>query len=470
MSAALAASRPPRAAPTIALSVEETLGIVRGHEAAGRLAQADAMLGRVLAAAPGHADALHLQGIVAYKAGRHAEALGHMQQAIARGIDTPLYYRNIAELYRSLGRLAEAEAAARRGMALNPADPIALLNLGIVLSDLRRSGEAARLFQQAIALDPLQAGAHFGLAEALLMQGEFARGWEEYEWRFRLPEGRKQLPNFTAPQWQGEDLKGGTLLLFADQGFGDAIQFGRYLPWVAARCPRVVLACSATLRPLLAQMQPGIRSLADWREAGEYAAWKPLSGLPRLAGTRVDSVPDYPAKLRAEPVLVARWRARLDGLAPRGMRRVGLVWAGRPTHKNDRRRSTTLDALAPLFDAPGTAFVVLQKGPAQRQVGRYRGPAPLIHLSTEIETFADTMAAIEALDLVLTVDTSVAHLAGAMGRPVWVMLPWSAEWRWLEQRQDSPWYPSMRLFRQPTGGDWSSVAISVAHRLASTAW
>jgi hypothetical protein len=492
------------------MSLAEAMGIARAHEENERLAEAESMLARVLAVAPDHADALHLLGIVLYKLDRHAEALPAMRRALELGIDTPLYYRNITELYRALGELDQAEAAARRAVALSPADPVALVNQGVVLADLCRPREAIDCFRRSLALNPAQPGAHFGLAEALLKTGDLKPGWEEYEWRFSLPGGAKHMPKIDRPQWDGRAMPDATVLLYADQGFGDAIQFGRYLSWAVPRCRDVTLACSPTLRPILAQMAPSVeagageagtpdlgtpdlgtpdpgapetgvgeagageaggarggrlRIVDDWRQAGRFAEWLPLTGLARLAGTTLETIPPYPRPLRAEPARAARWRARLDGLTPAGLRRVGIVWAGRPTHKNDRRRSTTLATLAPLAAVDGVALVVLQKGPSQRQVAQYDGRAPLIHLSAEIDDFADTIAAIEHLDLVVTVDTSVAHLAGAMGKKVWIMLPWAAEWRWMEHRADTPWYPSARLFRQVTRDDWHGVAVAVAEAM-----
>jgi hypothetical protein len=179
----------------------------------------------------------------------------------------------------------------------------------------------------------------------------------------------------------------------------------------------------------------------------------------------LNNIPATIPYIQAAPERIAKWEGRLKALVPRGLRRVGCVWAGRPTHKNDWKRSMSLPDLAPVTAVDGIALIVLQKGAGQRQTGSYYGRAPLIHLSAEIDSFEDTAAIIEGLDLVLTVDTSVAHLAGAMGKPVWVMLPWAAEWRWLMHRTDTPWYPTMRLFRQPTAGDWKNVAQQVAAAL-----
>ena len=450
---------------TASLPFGEVMAIAHEYEQARRFADAARLLAHVLNAAPDHAPALHLLGVVAFHQGHKERALALMRRAIALGIDTPLYYRNIGELYRVLGRHDEEREAARRAVALNPGDAIALLNCGIILADQNLSHEAIACFEQALAIDDRLASAHFGLAEALLATGALARGWEEYEWRFRLPGVRPVLPKTDLPQWGGTPIAEGALLLIADQGFGDAIQFCRYIPWAAARAADIVIACAPPLQPLLRQLYPGLRLVSNWQQVGRFAAWAPLSGLPRLAGTTLASIPAAIPYLRAAPARIARWQAQLDALAPPNLKRIGIAWAGRPAHKNDWKRSMTLDALAPVAALDGVALVVLQKGPEQRQAGFYYGRAPLVHLSAEVEDFEDTMAIMHGLDLVLTVDTSVAHLAGAMGRPVWILLPWCAEWRWLQHRPDSPWYPTARLFRQPAPNDWPGAAAQVAAAL-----
>jgi hypothetical protein len=445
----------------------ELMAVAHEYEQAKRYGDAERLLTHVLAAIPDHAAALHLMGVVAFHKGQKLRALALMEQAIAHGIDTPLYYRNIGEIYRVLGRHQEAAAAARRSVVLNPGDPIALMNCAIILADQKLTDEAISCFEAALAIRQDLPAAHFGLAEALLSQGKFTRGWEEYEWRFRLADVPPLMPPTTKPQWDGTPMLDGTLVLIADQGFGDAIQFGRYIPWAAARANKIVLACSPQLKPILRQLNPDMRLSITWNDIGEFAAWCPLTGLPRLADMTIDNIPRDIPYLTAEPARIARWKAHLDGLTPRGLRRVGIVWAGRPAHKNDWKRSMTLAALAPIAALDGIALVVLQKGPQQRQTGAYYGRAPLIHLSAEVEGFDDTMAIMAGLDLVLTVDTSVAHLAGAMGLPVWILLPWCAEWRWLQDRADSPWYPTARLFRQPAPNDWVGVAEAVAAALSA---
>ncbi|MGI9169142.1 MAG: glycosyltransferase family 9 protein, partial [Caulobacteraceae bacterium] len=322
--------------------------------------------------------------------------------------------------------------------------------------------------ERALAINDNLPGAHFGLAEALLLRGDLARGWEEYEWRFRMPGVPSLMPRNDIPQWDGKPLKDGRLMLIADQGFGDGIQFSRYIPWAAERCGELVLACSAELQPLIGQL-PGVTTMFDrWEAAPQAAAYLPLSGLPRLHGTRLDTIPADIPYLRADPAKTAAWKARLDMLAAPGHRRVGLVWAGRPTHKNDRNRSVALTRLAAITAIDDVTFVSLQKGPPQAQAAGYFGRAPLVNLVPEIEDFTDSMAIIESLDLVVTVDTAIGHLAGAMGKAVFIMLPFTSDWRWLEGRSDTPWYPSARLFRPPAPRDWDAVSVGVAAAMAES--
>lgn len=231
------------------------------------------------------------------------------------------------------------------------------------------------------------------------------------------------------------------------------------------RCPSVVVACSAELKPLLRQIAPRAVLCSNWRECPDYAAFCALSGLPRLHGTRLDTVPAPIPYLHADPTRIDRWSARLEALAPAGFRRIGVIWAGRPTHNNDRNRSMPLAEFRALGNVQGAALLALQKGPKTGQAGGWFGRAPLINLGAEIEDYEDTMAILANLELLLTVDTSVAHLAGAMGRPVWIMLPRAPDWRWLLEREDSPWYPTVRLFRQTATRRWNDVLERVVASL-----
>ena len=457
------------AAPaTGAQRIAQLMQLATEHEQAGRLDQAENILRLVIGEAADHHPALHLLGIVAFKRGQAAEAARLMEQSIALAPMQALYHRNICEIYRVEGRFDEALGAGRRAAALAPDDVHCFHNLGVLHYHRRELDEAIAAGEQAIALNPDFAGAHFGIAEASLLRGDFARGWEEYEWRTKLANAPPLLPPTDRTQWDGTPLPDQhTLLLIADQGYGDVIQFARYIPWAAARCPRLAVACSSELHPFIRQ-QPGVGMLFDhWERAPEFAAYCPLSSLPRLAGTRLATIPAEIPYARADPALTAVWAERLAVLLPHAARRIGIVWAGRPTHHNDRNRSTALSAFHALTEIPGIALVSLQKGPSQVQIGGYWGHAPLVNLGPEIRDFGDTMAVLECLERVVSVDTSVVHLAGAMGKEAWVLLPYAPDWRWLLDRSDSPWYPALRLFRQGVERRWEPVIEAVARELAA---
>jgi hypothetical protein len=296
--------------------------------------------------------------------------------------------------------------------------------------------------------------------------GDFAEGWSEYEWRFRVPGAAALVPQTAAPMWSGEPMPSGRLLLVGDQGYGDVIQFMRFIPEAQARCGELVIACSREVEPLVRQLAGGARLFQVWDQAPAFDCYAALSSLPRLFETTLANIPAPSRYLRADPTRSAAWRERLKAMTPEGFRRIGLVWAGRPTHGNDVNRSMPLDALAPLSALKRTQLVALQKGDAAAQVGRYFGAAPLLNLGPEIGDFADTAAIIANLDVVVSVDTSVAHLAGALGRATCVLLPFAPDCGWLRERSDSPWYPSVRLYRQPRSGDWADVVGRLAADLA----
>lgn len=457
----------PAAAPSATERLNQLVAVATAHEQAGRLDQAETILGQVLAEAPERHGALHLMGIVAFRKGRVADAVQLMERSIALAPGTALYHRNICEVYRTIGRLDEALTAGSRAAALASEDPHCYHNLSVLHYHRLDLDAAIAAAERAVALDPAFAGAHFGIAEASLLRGDFRRGWAEYEWRFRIGSAAPLMPPTDRPQWDGAPLHGGRLLLIADQGYGDVIQFARYIPWAATRCPNIAVACSAELQPVVAQFS-GIGMVFDhWERRPEFAAYCPLSGLPRLAGTDLATIPAEIPYLRAAEPKRRAWAERLAALAPAGTRRIGIAWAGRATHHNDRNRSTPLATFAPLSEIPGVSLISLQKGAAQAQIGSYWGRAPLFNLGPEIRDFGDTMAVVDCLDLVVTVDTAAAHVAGAMGKPVWIMLPFAPDWRWLLGRDDSPWYPGVRLFRQAADRRWEPVMAEVAARVAA---
>jgi hypothetical protein len=461
---------PPSAAaipPALLPAFTQLLEHAAAHEQAGRLGEAEALLNLMLPPAPDMALALNLLGVVLFRTGRAAEAIERIEGAAVLAPRVALFYRNLCEIYRTVGRFDDALAAGRRAVELDPNDPDAHHNLSVLHNHRCEPDAAVRCAEQALAIAPDMPGAHFEIAAARLSQGDFARGWEEHESWFKLASAQALMPPTDRPKWDGRPLgQGETLLLIADQGYGDVIQFSRYIPWAAARCPAIALACARELHPVIAG-RPGVGLLFDhWDHKPDFVAWCALSSLPRLAGTRVETIPAAIPYLYADPARISSWAERLAALAPRGYRRIGLVWAGRATHVNDSNRSATLAAFAPLAELPGVALVALQKDSPQAEVGRYAGRAPLINLGPEIGDWGDTMAILDGLDLIVTVDTAVAHLAGAMGKPVWIMLPYAADWRWLRERSDSPWYPTARLFRQSASRDWSPVIAAIRHAIA----
>jgi hypothetical protein len=383
-------------------------------------------------------------------------------------------HNNLAVALCDLRRHAEAETCAREALRLRPDYADAHSNLGMVLFDLRRLLEAETSYREALRLEPDFPQAHMNLSSALLITGRFEEGWEEHEWRWKARHMAGGARGFSAPLWSGEVLgEGGVLLLHAEQGLGDTLQFCRYAPLAAARA-RVVLEVQAPLARLLSSL-PGVSQVIARGEAlPAFDAQAPLLSLPRAFGTTIETVPARVPYLAADPDQAAAWGRRLAALP--GLK-VGLCWAGEPRAgfpelaAIDARRSISLAALAPLAKVAGVSFVSLQKGAPAAQAADPPPPMALFDYTAELADFADTAALVENLDLVISVDTSVAHLAGAMARPVWLLNRFDTCWRWLLDRQDSPWYPTLRLFRQTTPGDWTSVIADLRqalHTLAQT--
>jgi Flp pilus assembly protein TadD len=444
----------------IPVPAAELLAIAQEYLESGRPEAAGRMARHLLAAAPDAPEALLLAGLAAFHAGRPEEA-GDLVARAAPLAGTAAAWRSLAEIRRTQARLEEALGAARHALTLNPADPLALFQLALVLYDRQELPACLAAARAALELRPAMPEARMKLAQALLATGDFAAGWPEYEWRWRIQGAPAPLPETDRPMWNGAPIAA-PLLLVADQGYGDAIMFARYLPWVLARAPGAVVAASAELHPLLRAIQPGLALVDRWEDVPGFAAWCPFSSLPLLHGTTLETIPAAIPYLRPDPARAAAWQARLAAALPEGHLRVGLAWAGRPTHPNDANRSTALATLAPLAALPNIAFVSLQKGPAAAEANHWPGPATLLALDAELHGFEDTAALLPALDLVLSVDTALVHLAGAMGRPCWVMLPFAPDWRWLAGRADSPWYPSLRLFRPTAPRAWPALVAQLA--------
>ncbi|OGU10250.1 MAG: hypothetical protein A2075_21610 [Geobacteraceae bacterium GWC2_58_44] len=436
-----------------------------GLHRAGKLPEA-ALLYRSLIAAgePCAVDARINLGAILDQEGRHEEALGEYRQALELGEGNPLALNNMGNSLMKLGRFGEAAQRFRLALLQSPECLEARLALGAALQRGGDAPGAIACFRDMLQLDPSCAEAHWNLSLALLLSGAFREGWQEYQWRWRRDSFTSPGRGFREPLWDGAPLAGRRLLVHAEQGFGDTIQFIRYLPMLAAAGGTVLAECqSASLRPLLERI-PGVGAVfVMGEELPPFDLQVPLLSLPHLFGTTLENLPARVPYLSADPERLAAWRQRmgaLDGV------RVGLAWAGKPVP--DPFRSSTLEALAPLGGIPGVTFYCLQLGEGAAGAG-----APgleLVDLTAEISDFGDTAALISHLDLVISVDTSVAHLAGALGKPVWLLLPKAGDWRWLLEREDSPWYPSMRIFRQERQGEWGSVVERLSGELDAAVW
>lgn len=515
------------------MSLGDALALADRCRNEGRLPEAETLCRRVIEAQPNAPEAEHLLGLIAHQNGKLGEAIEHVRRATELAPQTALYHANLGEMLRLAGRPRLAADSARRALAIDPQMAMALSNLGAALYELKDYEKAARAHRQAIAvkpdfaeahnslgnalhglrrfeeaaaayrralefkpdyadalanlgttlhhsgefddgiailrhavaLSPHHANAHSGLGILLLMRGDFGEGWDEYEWRLRSTE--RTGPRFPERPWQGEDLAGKRIYVQAEQGFGDAVQFARYIAPLAARARTVTLRVHQQLVTLLRESLPGVAVLGDRGDPAPYDCDAVLLSLPRVFKTRLETILADVPYLRVPVAARQRWQkrlARMEGV------KIGVVWAGNPEHVNDARRSVDFSLLAPLFAVPGASFASLQVGPRAGDLAKLkRRESSIDDLSPQLGDFAETAAAVAALDLVIAVDTSVAHLAGALGKPVWVLLPWVTDWRWMLEREDNPWYPTMRLFRQKKGEDWADVIARMAAQLARAA-
>jgi Flp pilus assembly protein TadD len=430
----------------------------------GQLDEAIAACRRAIALRPDYPEAHNNLGVALKDKGDFDEAIAACCRAIALRPNYAEAHYNLGNALKDKGQFDEAIAAYRQAVGLKADLAEAHSNLGNALKDKGRFDEAIASYRQAIALSPNLSEAHNNLALALLTRGDLQQGWEEYEWRWKCKEFPSPPRNFTQPQWDGRPLENRTLLLHVEQGIGDALQFIRYLPLVEQRGGRIIIECQAELQRLFQNIAGSSQVVAQGQSLPAFDLHCPLLSLPRVFGTNLANVPNIVPYLHADAEDVSRWQRRLADHPP--LARVALAWAGNPTQQNDRNRSMKLEMLATLGQMPGVRFFSIQKGAAAAEA---KNPPPgmeLVDWTEEMKDFADTAALIANLDLVIAVDTAVAHLAGAMGKPVWTLLSFVADWRWLLQRPDSPWYPTMRLFRQPARGDWNSAIARMVDALS----
>nr|WP_259294837.1 tetratricopeptide repeat protein [Paraburkholderia sp. DHOC27] len=432
-----------------------------------RLPEAETALRQAISHRPGFGEAYYSLGNVLHAQGRLPEAEAAYRQAIALRPDLAEAHHNLGVMLAALDRLREAVACVQQALRLRAGYAEAHYNLGNILKRLDRLPEAEAAFRSALALRPDYADAHFYLATLLLATGQFAEGWQRYESRYEHPgfAHHNSRTLLHCPQWQGEPLTGRSLLVWQEDGLGDMIQFSRYLALLKARgAATITLACAPVLRKLMTGVD-GVDRIVDphtaLSQAAQYDCWTSLMSAPWHARTTLATIPAA-TRFVLDPGSVERWRARLDTL-PAG-RKIGLVWKGNPQHHNDAHRSLpSLATLASLWTLPEVNFVSLQKGPAESEAHDAPASLPLLHLGSDVQDLADSAAIISQLDLVVCVDTSVAHLAASLRRPCWILLPATAvDWRWLHGRDDSPWYPdTVRLFRQAAGEPWTAVVERV---------
>lgn len=433
----------------------------RLHELEGALAEAEASYRAALRCAPRQARAHNNLGCVLHMQGRLEEALACYRAAIGIDPALPEARQNIAAIERDAGGIRLAANGYRRQVEVNPRDADAWTNLGNALRELGELDAAMHALGRAIEAAPSHAEAGFSRALLRLLMGDYAAGWPEHEAsRWRLPSHATQRARHPEPIWDGRRLPGGTILLHAEYGLGDTLQFVRYAPLVAERCARVVLECQAGLVTLMRGVRGIDQVVALDTGVPAFDAHAPLMSLPAIFGTTQDTIPwDGP--------YVRPMHTGADApppLPPSAGLRVGLAWAGRPEQWDDRKRSISLDLLAPLAAVPGVTFYSLQKGAAAAHAASPPPGMRLVDLNGLTRDFSDACY-IGEFDLVISVDTSVAHLAGAMGAPTWVLVAYAPDWRYHLGREDNPWYPTMRLFRQPADGDWHGAIAAVAAAL-----
>lgn len=468
-----------------------------------RLEDAVVTYRHAVAVDPDHHDAYSNMAVALQELGRLDEAVNVYRAVIARKPDFAMAICNLGVTLRAQGKLTESVDAYQQALAIKPDYDWALVNLGAVLLDqgdtdgaiaaCRRAvrirpdmvnawfnlasackaacqlPEAEAALRRTIALQPDFAEAHFTLGQVLLAQGNLTEGWAEYDWRWKLQQYawlRNVHGDFAQPRWTGEALAGKTILIYAEQGLGDAIQYVRYIPRIVALAQHVVFAVHPPLMALFKGLA-GVTLIAlDASVLPAFDVHCPLLSLPRMCGTTLDNIPAPGPCIHARAEDECRWHPRLDVR----YLRVGIVWAGNPTQTGDRFRSPRFAAVKPLFGISGVQFVALQLGAGREDLDGTVLPAGLLDLGAEIDNFTDTAAIMTGLDLVISSCTAPLHLAGAMGVPVWGMIPYSPHFPWLLGRADSPWYPSLRLYRQDSyGSDWDDVVKRIGTDLAALA-
>ncbi|MFM0556949.1 tetratricopeptide repeat-containing glycosyltransferase family protein [Paraburkholderia sediminicola] len=449
----------------------------RGNAQAGLNRPLDALgsFDRAIALMPDFAQAWNNRACVLRDLGRPADALASCDRALALQPNYPDAWSNRGNAFSDLNQPEQAELSYHRALELAPAFADAWNNLGLTQIDLNQHAQALESYERALAANPAAAETHWNEALCLLQMGRLEAGWQKYEWRWERSRIKASRRSFAQPLWLGDfSIDGKTILLHAEQGLGDTLQFCRYAALVSKLGAKVVLEVPRELMRLMATLD-GVDQLI---EAGQtlpsFDCHCPLLSLPLAFKTGLDSIPSTTPYLFADAEATRQWRDRIHAQADERLK-VGLVWAGgnRPhvaeLRKNDARRSIAFAQLAPLLEVPNVQFLSLQKGPAAQQLESDERGEHVIDYTDELDDFAETAALVANLDLVISVDTSTAHLAGALDKPVWILNRFDTCWRWMLERTDTPWYPRARLFRQPALGDWNSVMQAAREALSALA-
>ena len=427
----------------------------------GQLRKAEEIYRQILHGNPNNADALHLLGTIAFRAGKPDDAISLIRRAIQKEPRNPHFYNNCGPALRELGRFDEAVLCYQECLRLDPAHPEAWYNLGKTLAEASRPAEALAAYNRQIDLYPDHLSARWNRSLTKLLLGDYAAGWSEYEIRWEATPVKRR--KFSSPTWNGEPLSGKTLLIHAEQGLGDTIQMLRYASLLEKLGGRVILEC----QPELVNLARTVRGIADVIPQGavltDFDFEIPAMSLPCAFGTRLESIPAENPYIGVVPEKLAHWKARIEKLPP--TRKFGMVWAGGVKNPANTKRSMSLADFAPFLKIPDMEWISLQKGPAAEQASV--APFPIHDWTSEIQDFSDTAALVSVLDGVVTVDTAVAHLAGALGKPVWIMITHVPDFRWLMDRNDSPWYPSARLVRQRSRDSWKEAIETLAAELSA---
>jgi tetratricopeptide (TPR) repeat protein len=415
---------------------------------------------KVLQLDPDYAEAHINSGILFKIKGKYDEALKSYQRAIQLNPQSAEAYYNLGHFHMDKGRFDEALACFQKVIQLVPNNIDAYMNLGLLYRIKGLPYEALKCYQRAIELKPTDAEAHWNMSNVLLLTGDFRGGWEEYEWLWKTKDHVGRQRTYSQPLWDGSDIAGKKILLYAEYGFGDTLQYIRYASYVRKRHGTVIVECQKELTSLLRNVEGVCKVVAQGELLPEFDMCFPLMRLPVVFNTSMENMPARIPYINADSALVERWKHKIGDSGSQV--KIGLAWSGGGL---PLKKSCSLEIFAPLAGLKRITFYSLQKGEPGKQAMNPPASMKIIDYTDEINEFSDTAALIENLDLVISVDTSVAHLAGALGKPVWVLLPFVPDWRWFLDREDSPWYPTMRLFRQSSLGEWSTVINRIAQEL-----